>query len=698
MLAIESSRHRQLPYFQPSAMDATLVDPLAMDALDAYAFYADAGVDLHEPHVDFPPTPPLMAASSSSSSSSSQQAAAAAAAATAFHAAEQFISSLSSASAPSIASASSSAMGSPHSSSFHAFPEHWVDTNHGLGLQDAMMGDLFAGEYMGNGSANPHANMLDVESGFYPEKYQDSYGDPSLIQPVPRHANLSPPTISYPDQSGYLMMQSEFFHLSPVGSPLPMAEYPPPVWENPLSHQPAGFVPPPVSPSPLLVSEVNSRPASIYERRSSISSTHSSHHSHPSPGTSSLDLDEDSREKGRCPYPECGRVFKDLKAHMLTHMSERPEKCPIVTCEYHIKGFARKYDKNRHTLTHYKGTMVCGFCPGSGSPAEKSFNRADVFKRHLFSVHSVEQTPPNGRKRSSTVVSTSGSSSSSNGGGSSINNNNGNGNKESPADYCNDVTGKCSTCSATFTNAQDFYEHLDDCVLRVVQQEEPSEAINQQRLAEVAADEDVKKTMEKHQLSCDTAGPVEQQQQQQQQQLFDDDTNDMDDDDDANELPSSQKWRSGRGSLKSTKNTNGAGASNGVNKQRGAGGASKRRNNRDNYPQSWGCPTSSMKTKKRVLCVFNGQRRLWKDEMMLDNEYEVRIKLPGGAGDGTGREAYVTDLDVETLKRAEGVHSASADERGPWDGHSVGLMGQPAMVLPHLGQQEDEVNLDELMA
>ncbi|KAK7714261.1 hypothetical protein SLS64_004361 [Diaporthe eres] len=72
----------------------------------------------------------------------------------------------------------------------------------------------------------------------------------------------------------------------------------------------------------------------------------------------------------------------------------------------------RKYDKNRHALTHYKGTMVCPFCPGPGTAYEKSFNRADVFKRHLTAVHNVEQTPPN--------------------------------------------------------SPQDFYEHLDDCVLNVI--------------------------------------------------------------------------------------------------------------------------------------------------------------------------------------------------------------------------------------
>lgn len=50
-------------------------------------------------------------------------------------------------------------------------------------------------------------------------------------------------------------------------------------------------------------------------------------------------------------------------------------------------------------------------------------------------------------------------------------------------------------------NAQDFYEHLDDCVLRVVQQEEPSEAINEHLLRGVANDDDVRQTLDRHMLS-----------------------------------------------------------------------------------------------------------------------------------------------------------------------------------------------------
>ncbi len=126
-------------------------------------------------------------------------------------------------------------------------------------------------------------------------------------------------------------------------------------------------------------------------------------------------------------------------------MEERPEKCPIENCEYHTKGFARKYDKNRHALTHYKGTMVCPFCAGVGTAFEKAFNRADVFKRHLTAVHNVEQTPPNSRKLILTTTGRGMVEGSIRGGG-----------------------AKCSICRGQFHTAQEFYEHVDDCVLNVI--------------------------------------------------------------------------------------------------------------------------------------------------------------------------------------------------------------------------------------
>jgi hypothetical protein len=66
-----------------------------------------------------------------------------------------------------------------------------------------------------------------------------------------------------------------------------------------------------------------------------------------------------------------------------------------------------------------------------------------------------------------------------------------------------------------------------------------------------------------------------------------------------------------------------------------------------------------MKMKKRVLCVYDGPRRLWKDDMMLDQEFEVRMKLPDG-------KSYVTDLDVQTLRKSEALLNATDEEKGPW--------------------------------
>lgn len=298
-----------------------------------------------------------------------------------------------------------------------------------------------------------------------------------------------------------------------------------------------------------------------------------------------------------------------------------------------------RYDKNRHTLTHYKGTMVCGFCPGSGSAAEKSFNRADVFKRHLTAVHGVEQTPPNSRKKAA--------------GGSS------NTNKKLTG-YAPDATGKCSTCSQTFSNAQDFYEHLDDCVLRIVQQEDPAEAINAKRLAEVENDEEVHQTLEKNHLPTTTMAATTTEDGEDEDENMDDE--ELDDD--------SKATRALKAALaspiKKTKGSNNP--PNGVQKSRGMthsrGGVplqtkSRSRKNRRDYPSSWGFDKGQMTMKKRVLAVFDGPRRLAKDDMMLSTEHEVRIKLQDG-------KSYVTDLDLQTLKRAEGFLNATDEEKGPW--------------------------------
>jgi len=157
-------------------------------------------------------------------------------------------------------------------------------------------------------------------------------------------------------------------------------------------------------------------------------------------------------DKQRCTHPTCDKEVKDLKCHMLTHQNVRPEKCPIQSCKYLFKGFARKFDKHRHALTHYKGIMVCGFCPASQSLVEKSFNTAYLFKKHLTAAHGVVQTRPHRRKKTPTSVRAG----------------------EKLKYYSAHVLGTCSICSRTFANVQYFSEHLDGCILRALLQQESS--------------------------------------------------------------------------------------------------------------------------------------------------------------------------------------------------------------------------------
>eukprot|EP00918_Siedleckia_nematoides_P069435 GHVU01151472.1.p1 GENE.GHVU01151472.1~~GHVU01151472.1.p1 ORF type:complete len:618 (-),score=66.94 GHVU01151472.1:15-1868(-) len=444
--------------------------------------------------------------------------------------------------------------------------------------------------------------------------------DPSLIQPF-----------SPTQYTGAQFPDPHTAAQSPLNMPYPAIASPGPMRNSPRmqSSKPRG------SASPYMHQQNwQSYPQQSGSRRQSISSVHSRQSQHS--------LSSDDSNKGLCPIATCGRHVKDLKAHMLTHQNERPEKCPIPTCEYHTKGFARKYDKNRHTLTHYKGTMVCGFCPGSGSAAEKSFNRADVFKRHLTSVHGVEQTPPNARRKSPSSAS------------------------KRPFGS-REVSGMCSTCSNTFASAQDFYEHLDDCVLRVVQQADPSEAVNEKLLTSVSEDKQFQETMEKHMLptNLDYSAPTsfDEEEEGDEDEGFDED--DSNDGTYGSRRAKGSKARKGDASRVSsngaickptkkglTLSKNGVPLAGAI-----AGKGSKRRKN---YPLSWGAAPDKMKMKKRVLCVYDGQRRLWKDDMMLDADHEIRIPIPGDD------RAWVTDLDVQTLRRAEGVLNATDEEKGPW--------------------------------
>lgn len=52
---------------------------------------------------------------------------------------------------------------------------------------------------------------------------------------------------------------------------------------------------------------------------------------------------------------------------------------------------------------------------------------------------------------------------------------------------------------------------------------------------------------------------------------------------------------------------------------------------RKNPPLSWGLSADKSKVKKKVLCVYHGKQTLWKDDLMMHNESEVKMKLPEGS-------------------------------------------------------------------
>ncbi|KAI6783206.1 Metallothionein expression activator-like protein [Emericellopsis cladophorae] len=515
----------------------------------------------------------------------------------------------------STASASSSNAGSPIHNDWRHLPSHTMGM-----AQPSIVGNDY-GEYMDvghNGYAG--AQMEDMQLFDYTQATK-GFVDPAMIQPTDSGAPLAPHYQPHPHHQYH----THSYHPHHPQHQQPHSAYPvspslsgsSPMARNSsaspsLLQSTVPFHQAPFAHSPYATSTVDP-----LARRPSMASFVS-----PTAENSG----DEAKEKQRCTYSDCGKVFKDIKAHMLTHQTERPEKCPIQTCEYHSKGFARKYDKNRHTLTHYKGTMVCGFCPGSGSPAEKSFNRADVFKRHLTAVHGVEQTPPNSRKKTP------------------VGNNSG----KKLTGYAADATGKCSTCSSTFSNAQDFYEHLDDCVLRIVQQEDPAEAVNAQLLGEVLNDKDVLKTLAKNKVS-DASDPMHEDGESEQDGEGELDTDAQTAEDDAKVFG---EHRSDAGVRKSR----------GLTHSRGGVPAKVKSKDRKpkRYPTSWGDNSArAQNMKKRVMACFDGPRRLVKDDMLLSVEHEVRLKLADG-------KHYVTDLDMQTLKRAEGFLGATDEERGPW--------------------------------
>lgn len=189
-------------------------------------------------------------------------------------------------------------------------------------------------------------------------------------------------------------------------------------------------------------------------------------------------------------------------------------------------------------------------------------------------------------------------------------------------------------------------------MLRIVQQEDPSEAINAQRLAEVENDRDVHNTLEKNNLPTTTMSTS-----------FETEDEDMVEEDEDDFKSAGIKTSATSPNKKSKGNpANGVQKSKGLTHSRGGvplPNIRRGRKNRRDYPSSWGFDKGQMTMKKRVMAVFDGPRRLAKDDMMLSTDHEVRIPLSDG-------KSYVTDLDVQTMKRAHGFLGATDEEKGPW--------------------------------
>jgi hypothetical protein len=80
----------------------------------------------------------------------------------------------------------------------------------------------------------------------------------------------------------------------------------------------------------------------------------------------------------------------------------------------------------------------------------------------------------------------------------------------------------------------------------------------------------------------------------------------------------------------------------------------KARKRKKHYPDSWGLSAERTKMKKRVLCVYDGERRLYKDNVPVQKDVEVLVKL-------LNEEHNFTKVNLEILRRTEAIQIAAPD-------------------------------------
>jgi hypothetical protein len=191
----------------------------------------------------------------------------------------------------------------------------------------------------------------------------------------------------------------------------------------------------------------------------------------------------------------------------------------------------------------------------------------------LTSVHGVEQTPPNSRKKIPRVSSTR---------------------KASQPNPPN-TTGKCSTCSEAFNNAQDFYEHLDDCVLGAVQQQH-EDYVDEAQSKDLSKDSEVESVWRKHQISVKDVDVSASTKESPLEVSSEEDCDHADDDDEEpDELP--------------TASTDAKAKPRGLTHSKGGVLLrSRSHKRRKDYPSSWGTSNMNDKLKKRVVNTYEPLR------------------------------------------------------------------------------------------
>lgn len=182
-----------------------------------------------------------------------------------------------------------------------------------------------------------------------------------------------------------------------------------------------------------------------------LSSRNSSTRSTRSSMQDSMD-DRNSTRRSVCIIPEeygdiAFKTFQEiaLSSHLAASIEPVAEVCPVKTCERHLSGFSKAGEGKRHAFTHFKGSLVCGFCKPYITTFFRAPDRVNLFLTHLVKNHGVRGHHNDHEVGGARLVR-----------------------KKSTGPVSN-----CSICSEPFT-AQVLYEHLPGCILREVARSDES--------------------------------------------------------------------------------------------------------------------------------------------------------------------------------------------------------------------------------